>query len=118
MLISTPTHARSRLTSNSHPPIVPRWSYPSTILTDSALNSHLIAGGSVFFPGICVMDGDFARIIDESDCTNLSGVPYTYELGSYCIHLLFLWIIQTVFVPSSIARVDHHYHCQHRFTYC
>ncbi len=26
-------------------------------------------------------------------------------LGSYCIHLLFLWMVQTVFVPSSIARV-------------
>ncbi|OWK23400.1 hypothetical protein AJ87_37415 [Rhizobium yanglingense] len=46
----------------------------------SVLNSHLIAGGSVFFPGISVMDGDFACIIDESGCTNLSGVPYSYEL--------------------------------------
>ncbi|TCU34241.1 acyltransferase family protein [Rhizobium azibense] len=26
-------------------------------------------------------------------------------LGSYCIHLLFLWLVQTVFAPSSIARV-------------
>ncbi|MHC2301390.1 AMP-binding protein [Rhizobium mongolense] len=46
----------------------------------SVLNSHLLAGGSVFFPGISVVDGDFARIIDESGCTNLSGVPYSYEL--------------------------------------
>ncbi|MDP9811378.1 acyl-coenzyme A synthetase/AMP-(fatty) acid ligase/surface polysaccharide O-acyltransferase-like enzyme [Rhizobium tibeticum] len=46
----------------------------------SVLNSHLIAGGSVFFPGTSVMDGDFARIIDENGCTNLSGVPYSYEL--------------------------------------
>ncbi|SCW60682.1 Surface polysaccharide O-acyltransferase, integral membrane enzyme [Rhizobium mongolense subsp. loessense] len=26
-------------------------------------------------------------------------------LGAYCIHLLFLWMVQTMFAPSSIARV-------------
>ncbi|RUM19347.1 AMP-dependent synthetase [Rhizobium vallis] len=46
----------------------------------SVLNSHLIAGGSIFFPGTSVTDGDFVRIIDENGCTNLSGVPYSYEL--------------------------------------
>ncbi|WP_245270663.1 AMP-binding protein [Rhizobium sp. Pop5] len=46
----------------------------------SVLNSHLIAGGSIFFPGTSVTDGDFISIIDESGCTNLSGVPYSYEL--------------------------------------
>lgn len=46
----------------------------------SVLHSHLVAGGSIFFPGTSVMDGEFARIIGEGGCTNLSGVPYSYEL--------------------------------------
>ncbi|MFS8148239.1 AMP-binding protein [Rhizobium sp. BR 249] len=46
----------------------------------SVLHSHLIAGGSIFFPGVSVMSDDFARVIGESGCTNFSGVPYSYEL--------------------------------------
>ncbi|MDX8517038.1 AMP-binding protein [Mesorhizobium dulcispinae] len=46
----------------------------------SVLNSHLIAGGSILFPGMSVMDSDFLRTIDDGGCTNLSGVPYSYEL--------------------------------------
>ncbi len=46
----------------------------------SVLNSHLIAGASVLFPGISIMDGDFLRVIADGGCTNLSGVPYSYEL--------------------------------------
>ncbi|MDX8446082.1 AMP-binding protein [Mesorhizobium captivum] len=46
----------------------------------SVLNSHLIAGGSILFPGVSVMDSDFLGLIDDGGCTNLSGVPYSYEL--------------------------------------
>ncbi|RUT98337.1 AMP-dependent synthetase, partial [Mesorhizobium sp. USDA-HM6] len=46
----------------------------------SVLNSHLIAGGSILFPSVSVMNGDFLRIIADGGCTNLSGVPYSYEL--------------------------------------
>lgn len=46
----------------------------------SVLNSHLIGGGSILFPGISVMHGDFPRVIADGGCTNLSGVPYSYEL--------------------------------------
>ncbi|CDX41766.1 putative AMP-dependent synthetase and ligase protein [Mesorhizobium sp. SOD10] len=46
----------------------------------SVLNSHLIAGASVLFPGTSVMDSDFLRTIADGGCTNLSGVPYSYEL--------------------------------------
>lgn len=46
----------------------------------SVLNSHLIAGGSILFPGVSAMDGDFLQIIADGGCTNLSGVPYSYEL--------------------------------------
>ncbi|PBB87510.1 MULTISPECIES: AMP-binding protein [unclassified Mesorhizobium] len=46
----------------------------------SVLNSHLIAGGSILFPGVSVMDGDFLGTIADAGCTNLSGVPYSFEL--------------------------------------
>ncbi|TIX95004.1 MAG: AMP-dependent synthetase, partial [Mesorhizobium sp.] len=46
----------------------------------SVLNSHLIAGASVLFPGASIMDSDFLTTIADGGCTNLSGVPYSYEL--------------------------------------
>ncbi|MBX5138179.1 AMP-binding protein [Rhizobium lentis] len=46
----------------------------------SVLHSHLVAGGSIFMPGVSVVSEDFARLLGESGCTNLSGVPYSYEL--------------------------------------
>ncbi|MET3520572.1 AMP-binding protein [Mesorhizobium abyssinicae] len=46
----------------------------------SVLNSHLIAGASVLFPRAPIMDGDFLTTIVDGGCTNLSGVPYSYEL--------------------------------------
>ncbi|MBB4192205.1 acyl-CoA synthetase (AMP-forming)/AMP-acid ligase II/acyl carrier protein [Rhizobium aethiopicum] len=46
----------------------------------SVLHSHLIAGGSIFMPDVSVVSEDFARLLGESGCTNLSGVPYSYEL--------------------------------------
>ncbi|MBY3580502.1 AMP-binding protein [Rhizobium bangladeshense] len=46
----------------------------------SVLHSHLVAGGSIFIPGVSVVSEDFARLLGDSGCTNLSGVPYSYEL--------------------------------------
>ncbi|WP_245293796.1 AMP-binding protein [Rhizobium bangladeshense] len=46
----------------------------------SVLHSHLVAGGSIFIPGVSVVSEEFARLLGESGCTNLSGVPYSYEL--------------------------------------
>ncbi|ANM14031.1 MULTISPECIES: AMP-binding protein [unclassified Rhizobium] len=46
----------------------------------SVIHSHLVAGGSIFIPGVSVVSEDFARLLGESGCTNLSGVPYSYEL--------------------------------------
>ncbi|WP_246688535.1 MULTISPECIES: AMP-binding protein [unclassified Mesorhizobium] len=46
----------------------------------SVLNSHLVAGGSILFPGVSVMSSDFPGIIADGGCTNLAGVPYSYEL--------------------------------------
>ncbi|MBY5351901.1 AMP-binding protein [Rhizobium leguminosarum] len=46
----------------------------------SVVHSHLVAGGSIFIPGVSVVSDDFVKIIGESGCTNLSGVPYSYEL--------------------------------------
>ncbi len=44
----------------------------------SILNSHLIAGGSVKLVATPVLDPGFIDAIDG--CTNLSGVPYSYDL--------------------------------------
>ncbi|WP_245362220.1 AMP-binding protein [Rhizobium sp. NXC14] len=46
----------------------------------SVLHSHLVAGASIFIPGVSVVSENFARLLGESGCTNLSGVPYSYEL--------------------------------------
>ncbi|MBB2818042.1 UNVERIFIED_ORG: acyl-CoA synthetase (AMP-forming)/AMP-acid ligase II [Rhizobium esperanzae] len=46
----------------------------------SVIHSHLVAGGSIFIPGASVVSENFARLLGESGCTNLSGVPYSYEL--------------------------------------
>ncbi|ARM15270.1 MULTISPECIES: AMP-binding protein [Rhizobium] len=46
----------------------------------SVIHSHLAAGGSIFIPGASVVNEDFARLLGESGCTNLSAVPYSYEL--------------------------------------
>ncbi|WHO76258.1 AMP-binding protein [Rhizobium sp. BT03] len=46
----------------------------------SVLHSHLVAGGSIFIPGVSVVSEDFAKLLGDSGCTNLSGVPYSYEL--------------------------------------
>ncbi|WP_049733025.1 AMP-binding protein [Rhizobium ecuadorense] len=46
----------------------------------SVLHSHLVAGGSIFIPGVSVVSEEFARLLGESGCTNLSGVPYSFEL--------------------------------------
>lgn len=46
----------------------------------SVLNSHLAAGGSVYFPENGASDVGFAEEMRDAGCTNISGVPYSFEL--------------------------------------
>lgn len=46
----------------------------------SVLNSHLGAGASVYFPRCGASDTGFAAEMMEAGCTNISGVPYSFEL--------------------------------------
>jgi acyl-CoA synthetase (AMP-forming)/AMP-acid ligase II len=46
----------------------------------SVLNSHLAKGASVYVAGKGAADAGFANEMREAGCTNISGVPYSYEL--------------------------------------
>ncbi|MGE3364005.1 MAG: AMP-binding protein [Rhizobiaceae bacterium] len=46
----------------------------------SVLNSHLAKGASVYVGGKSAADAGFAQEMREAGCTNISGVPYSYEL--------------------------------------
>ncbi|RUM97474.1 AMP-dependent synthetase [Pseudaminobacter arsenicus] len=46
----------------------------------SVLNSHLAVGASIYFPASGAADAEFATEIRASGCSNISGVPYSFEL--------------------------------------
>ncbi|OAP40569.1 AMP-dependent synthetase [Sinorhizobium glycinis] len=46
----------------------------------SVLNAHLAVGASIYIPGGSILDDGFLDGLAASGCTNLSGVPYSYEL--------------------------------------
>ncbi len=46
----------------------------------SVLNAHLSVGASLYIPNGSILDRGFLDGLAESGCTNLSGVPYSYEL--------------------------------------
>jgi len=46
----------------------------------SVLNAHLTVGASLYLPGGSILDEGFLDGLAESGCTNLSGVPYSYDL--------------------------------------
>ncbi len=46
----------------------------------SVLNGHLAVGASIYLPGGSILDEGFLDGLAESGCTNLSGVPYSYDL--------------------------------------
>ncbi|HXV31895.1 MAG TPA: AMP-binding protein, partial [Sinorhizobium sp.] len=46
----------------------------------SVLNAHLAVGASLYLPGRSILDAGFLDGLTESGSTNLSGVPYSYEL--------------------------------------
>lgn len=46
----------------------------------SVLNAHLSVGASLYIPDGSIIDPGFLDGLAASGCTNLSGVPYSYEL--------------------------------------
>ncbi len=46
----------------------------------SVLHSHLSVGASLYFPRQSISQPGFLDRLEQSGCTNLSGVPYSYEL--------------------------------------
>lgn len=46
----------------------------------SVLNAHLTVGASVYVPNGSILEPGFLDGLAASGCTNLSGVPYSYEL--------------------------------------
>ncbi|KQU09121.1 AMP-dependent synthetase [Rhizobium sp. Leaf453] len=46
----------------------------------SVLHSHLAVGASLYFPRQSIAQPGFLDRLEQSGCTNLSGVPYSYEL--------------------------------------
>ncbi|WFU48585.1 non-ribosomal peptide synthetase [Sinorhizobium terangae] len=46
----------------------------------SVLNAHLSGGASLYVPGSSILDDGFLDGLAESRSTNLSGVPYSYDL--------------------------------------
>ena len=46
----------------------------------SVLHSHLAAGASVLIAGKSILDPGFVGDLRRNRCTNLAGVPYSYEL--------------------------------------
>jgi acyl-coenzyme A synthetase/AMP-(fatty) acid ligase len=46
----------------------------------SILNSHLNVGASLYLSTLAPNHPDFIKSVDDAGCTNLSGVPYSYEI--------------------------------------
>lgn len=46
----------------------------------SVLNSHLAAHASLFVPGKSILDAGFVNDLRDYRCTNIPGVPYSFEL--------------------------------------
>lgn len=46
----------------------------------SVLNSHLAVGASLYLPGGSILDAGFVAGLRENACTNIAGVPYSYDL--------------------------------------
>lgn len=79
----------------------------------SVLHSHLSVGASLYFPGISISDPRFHDRLEQSGCTNFSGVPYSYELlesielrGRMPRSLRFMTVAGGRLSPDMIGRYD------------
>ncbi|MBB2971309.1 AMP-binding protein [Mesorhizobium sp. RMAD-H1] len=81
----------------------------------SVLNSHLAAGASVFVSNRSITNHDFIDDIREAGCTNIPGVPYSYELmeqtdfrGRELPRLRFMTVAGGRLSPELVQRYHAH----------
>lgn len=81
----------------------------------SVLQSHLIAGASLYFPSGSVRDPGFAESIGHAGCTNLAGVPHTFRLleeagfrDSAAPGLRFMAVAGGQLAPALVERYHRH----------
>lgn len=85
----------------------------------SVLNAHLTVGASLYIPGGSILDAGFLDGFAASGSTNLSGVPYSYELLETVgfrerrfPHLRFMTVAGGRLSPDVIRLYDTHLQAQ------
>ncbi len=80
----------------------------------SVLHSHLSVGASLYFPKLSISDSQFHDRLEQSGCTNFSGVPYSYEFLEsidFCSRLpsslRFMTVAGGRLSPDIIRRYNH-----------
>nr|WP_034854346.1 AMP-binding protein [Sinorhizobium sojae] len=81
----------------------------------SVLNAHLSVGASVYLPGGSILDEGFLDGLAESGSSNLSGVPYSYELlekvgfrGRLFPQLRFMTVAGGRLAPETVRLYNEH----------
>lgn len=85
----------------------------------SVLNAHLSVGASLYIPNGSILDRGFLDGLAASGCTNLSGVPYSYELlekvgfrDRAFPRLRFMTVAGGRMAPERVRAYDEHLRAQ------
>ncbi|AHK43908.1 AMP-binding protein [Ensifer canadensis] len=85
----------------------------------SVLNAHLTVGASLYVPSGSILDPGFLDGLAASGCTNLSGVPYSYELlekvgfrDRAFPQLRFMTVAGGRMAPERVRAYDEHLRAQ------
>ncbi|WP_457582779.1 AMP-binding protein [Ensifer canadensis] len=85
----------------------------------SVLNAHLTVGASLYIPNGSILDPGFLDALAASGCTNLSGVPYSYELlekvgfrDRALPHLRFMTVAGGRMAPERVRAYHQHLRAQ------
>lgn len=85
----------------------------------SVLNAHLSVGASLYVPNGSILDRGFLDGLAASGCTNLSGVPYSYELlekvgfrDRAFPQLRFMTVAGGRLAPERVRAYDEHLRAQ------
>jgi acyl-CoA synthetase (AMP-forming)/AMP-acid ligase II len=81
----------------------------------SVLHAHLAVGASVFVAGKSILDSGFVADLRRTKCTNLAGVPYSYELlerigfrAEHLPDLRFMTVAGGRLPPELVQRYNAH----------
>ncbi|WP_085025104.1 AMP-binding protein [Ensifer aridi] len=81
----------------------------------SVLNAHLSVGASLYIPGGSILDEGFLDGLAASGSTNISGVPYSYDLlekvgfrERYFPHLRLMTVAGGRLSPGAVRLYDEH----------